>query len=322
MLTPQGWWESRRLPGSGAGPSPDRMVIGSEGILGVITEAWMRIQRRPEYRATAGVTFDSWPAATEAVRQVVQAKLWPANLRVLDPAEAHRAAGLDGTTALLIIGFESADLTQRHNIAQAVEIVRGCGGQVDDEEIRAADGSAAPPGERSRRRGVTPSSASASASTRASGWWPTRSRLPSRGTGGPSSTPSSAIAPARRSARCSVMTRCCRAASRTCTPTARALLHVVGHGSAGLGDLDVGGREARSRRGSSKPGARSPTTTPSVACIVPNTTGSASTSSPAALRRESDPRPRWSANPGVRSTLTPRTVGSPAAVSGRLVTKR
>ena len=146
MLTPQGWWESRRLPGSGAGPSPDRMVIGSEGILGVITEAWMRIQRRPEYRATAGVTFDSWPAATEAVRQVVQAKLWPANLRVLDPAEAHRAAGLDGTTALLIIGFESADLTQRNNIAQAVEIARGCGGEVDDDEIRIADGSAAPTG--------------------------------------------------------------------------------------------------------------------------------------------------------------------------------
>ena len=28
MLTPSGWWESRRLPGSGAGPSPDCMVLG------------------------------------------------------------------------------------------------------------------------------------------------------------------------------------------------------------------------------------------------------------------------------------------------------
>ena len=36
-ITPAGVWESRRLPGSGAGPSPDRMLIGSEGILGVIT---------------------------------------------------------------------------------------------------------------------------------------------------------------------------------------------------------------------------------------------------------------------------------------------
>ncbi|HWI75379.1 MAG TPA: FAD-binding oxidoreductase, partial [Baekduia sp.] len=39
-ITPSGAWESRRLPGSGAGPSPDRMLLGSEGILGVITEAW------------------------------------------------------------------------------------------------------------------------------------------------------------------------------------------------------------------------------------------------------------------------------------------
>ena len=34
MLSPAGWFETRRLPGSGAGPSPDRLVIGSEGILG------------------------------------------------------------------------------------------------------------------------------------------------------------------------------------------------------------------------------------------------------------------------------------------------
>ena len=47
MVTPAGIWESRRLPGSGAGPSPDRLVIGSEGILGIITEAWLRIQARP-----------------------------------------------------------------------------------------------------------------------------------------------------------------------------------------------------------------------------------------------------------------------------------
>ena len=57
MVTPSGIWESRRLPGSGAGPSPDRLALGSEGILGIITEAWMRIQARPRFRASAGVTF-------------------------------------------------------------------------------------------------------------------------------------------------------------------------------------------------------------------------------------------------------------------------
>ena len=146
MITPAGWWESRRLPGSGAGPSPDRMVIGSEGVFGIITEAWMRIQRRPVYRATAGVTFGSWQAGCEAVRHIVQAKLWPANLRILDPAEARRAAGLDGEQALVIVSFESAELSQRHNIAAAVEIARDSGGSVDDDDIRVDDGTGKPTG--------------------------------------------------------------------------------------------------------------------------------------------------------------------------------
>jgi alkyldihydroxyacetonephosphate synthase len=146
MLTPQGWWESRRLPGSGAGPSPDRMVIGSEGILGIISEAWMRIQARPAFRATAGITFPTWSAGYEAVRQIVQAKLWPANCRILDPAEAGRAAGMDGVRSLVIVSFESSELTQRHNIAQATEIARSCGGHVDDDEVRVDDGQGSPTG--------------------------------------------------------------------------------------------------------------------------------------------------------------------------------
>jgi alkyldihydroxyacetonephosphate synthase len=146
MLTPSGWWESRRLPGSGAGPSPDRMVIGSEGILGIITEAWMRIQARPRFRATAGVVFDSWLDGTDAVRQLVQAKLWPANLRILDPVEAGRAAGLDGTQALVIIGFESAELSQAANIAAAVELARDSGGHVEDDAVQIDDGTGAPTG--------------------------------------------------------------------------------------------------------------------------------------------------------------------------------
>ena len=51
VVTPAGLVESRRLPGSGAGPSPDRMFLGSEGTLGVITQAWMRLQDRPRWRA-------------------------------------------------------------------------------------------------------------------------------------------------------------------------------------------------------------------------------------------------------------------------------
>ena len=98
------------------------------------------------FRATAGVTFASWAAGCDAVRHIAQAKLWPANLRILDPAEAQRAAGLDGTQALVIISFESAELTQRHNIAQAVELARGCGGVIDDADVSVSDGSGEPTG--------------------------------------------------------------------------------------------------------------------------------------------------------------------------------
>ena len=139
MLTPAGWWESRRLPGSGAGPSPDRLVIGSEGILGIITEAWMRIQVRPKYRAIAGATFPSWQGGYEATRRIVQAKLWPANLRLLDPEEALRA-GLDGTRSLLMIGFESAEVPQAEFMRYAVEIARDSGGAISEDGVVVTDG--------------------------------------------------------------------------------------------------------------------------------------------------------------------------------------
>jgi alkyldihydroxyacetonephosphate synthase len=142
MLTPAGWWESRRLPGSGAGPSPDRLVLGSEGTLGIVTEAWLRLQRRPEFRATAGVVFPSWEAGWRGVQAIAQAKLWPANLRILDPVEAERGAGLDGRRALVIVGFESADVSQRANMAAAVALAREHGGEVDDDQIRVTDGAA------------------------------------------------------------------------------------------------------------------------------------------------------------------------------------
>src|SRR5262245_6998484 len=144
MATPRGWWESRRLPGSGAGPSPDRMVLGSEGTLGIVTEAWMRVQARPRFRATAAVRFtgaSAWESCYTACRHVVQTKLWPANLRILDPGEAQRGAGLDGKTALLIIGFESAEIPLRAYVDEAVRIVRADGGIIDDKDVIVADGS-------------------------------------------------------------------------------------------------------------------------------------------------------------------------------------
>ena len=123
-LTPRGWWESRRLPGSGAGPSPDRMLIGSEGILAVITEAWMRVQDAPRFRESTAVLFDSFGAGAQAVRALSQSGLHPSNCRLLDPGEAALTGAAPDGQALLVLGFESADHELGPWLARGARAVR------------------------------------------------------------------------------------------------------------------------------------------------------------------------------------------------------
>jgi alkyldihydroxyacetonephosphate synthase len=128
-VTPAGVMESRRLPGSGAGPSPDRMMIGSEGALGVITEAWMRLQGRPRFRADAVFGFPDFFAAARAVRAASQAGLYPSNLRVIDNAEAG-AYGVNAyEESLLVLAFESADHPVDAWMARAIELMQDSGGR-------------------------------------------------------------------------------------------------------------------------------------------------------------------------------------------------
>jgi alkyldihydroxyacetonephosphate synthase len=140
VVTPVGVSESWRLPGSGAGPSPDRLFLGSEGILGVITEAWMRVQDRPVHRASAAVLFAEFDAAIDAVRAVSQSGLYPTNCRLLDPGEAAFSGAADGTQSVLVLGFESAVVPVEDRLAQAVEIARGHGGA--PQEPRSGGGDA------------------------------------------------------------------------------------------------------------------------------------------------------------------------------------
>jgi alkyldihydroxyacetonephosphate synthase len=136
-VTPaRGVWESRRLPGSGAGPSPDRMLIGSEGILGVITRAWVRVQDRPKWRATASVRFEDLASGADAARALSQSGLYPSNCRLLDPGEAALtgAAGPEGG-AVLVLGFESADHALEPWLARALELCLDFGGAMRDEPV-------------------------------------------------------------------------------------------------------------------------------------------------------------------------------------------
>jgi alkyldihydroxyacetonephosphate synthase len=127
-ITPTGAWESRRLPGSGAGPSPDRMLIGSEGILGVITEAWVRVQEPPAFKESAAVLFDGFEPGAEAVRALAQSRLYPSNCRLLDPGEAALTNAAPEGRALLVLGFEGP-LPVGGPMAQALELCRDHGGE-------------------------------------------------------------------------------------------------------------------------------------------------------------------------------------------------
>jgi alkyldihydroxyacetonephosphate synthase len=139
-ITPVGAWESRRLPGSGAGVSPDRMLAGSEGALGVITQAWMRVQPRPTRRASAGVTFNDFHTGAECVRAISQAGLYPSNCRLLDAGEAGLTGASDGSHALLVLGFESVDHAVDSQMARALAICAEHGGQTREGSGAAEEG--------------------------------------------------------------------------------------------------------------------------------------------------------------------------------------
>ena len=139
-ITPAGAWESRRLPGSGAGPSPDRMLLGSEGTLGVITEAWVKVRPRPAFKASRAVLFADFATAAEAVRAISQTGLNPSNCRLLDPLEAGTTGAGDGSSAILILGFESAHAPVEHQLDLALECAADNGGRPEPAPDQGGDG--------------------------------------------------------------------------------------------------------------------------------------------------------------------------------------
>ncbi len=127
-ITPRGTWESRRLPGSGAGPSPDRALIGSEGILGVIAESWVRVRPRPRFKNSCGVEFDDFYAAARAMREISQSGLYPSNCRLLDALEAGTTGAGSGEVNLMVLGFESPNLPVDEPMRLALDIAQSHGG--------------------------------------------------------------------------------------------------------------------------------------------------------------------------------------------------
>lgn len=111
VMTPDGLtMETLPVPASSIGPDPNRLWCGSEGCLGVIVDVRLRVVAAPTHRDSVAVGFSDFETALEATRAIVQAELWPAQMRVLDPFEhavSAALAGRSGQGALMILGFEA-----------------------------------------------------------------------------------------------------------------------------------------------------------------------------------------------------------------------
>lgn len=85
MVTPDGVLVTRPVPKSSNGINVNHICIGSEGTLGVITEATMRVHRRPERRVVCGYLFPEFEGGIEAIHECVRRECAPAMVRLNDP---------------------------------------------------------------------------------------------------------------------------------------------------------------------------------------------------------------------------------------------
>jgi len=103
--TPQGTLKLPVFPASAAGPDLREIVLGSEGRLGVITHAQVRVSSLPETEAFYGVFFSSWEEGCAAVRAIAQNQVPLSMLRLSNPQETE--------TTLILSGKSWVDLADR-----------------------------------------------------------------------------------------------------------------------------------------------------------------------------------------------------------------
>lgn len=146
VLSPIGELELPPFPASAAGPDLREVVLGSEGRMGIITQATVRISRLPEEELFHGVFFPDWEAAIEAVREIGQASLGCSMVRLSSPVETETMLALAGHPKLrkllemflsvrgaktgrcmLVLAFTGTRDATRRARAGALEIAKGHG---------------------------------------------------------------------------------------------------------------------------------------------------------------------------------------------------
>ncbi len=100
VVTPRGTLTTRACPPSSIGPDLNRMLCGSEGTFGIITEATMRVHRAPEVKEYYGFLFRSFEEGVQALQECVESNFVASCLRLMDEAETELASKLKAKTGL------------------------------------------------------------------------------------------------------------------------------------------------------------------------------------------------------------------------------
>jgi alkyldihydroxyacetonephosphate synthase len=101
VVTPLGVLTTRPVPSTSTGPSVREMVLGSEGRLGIITEATVHVHRVPEVRTILGYFFPNWRAALAAMRDIAASDATPSVTRVSDANETQFSLATKRSPTLL-----------------------------------------------------------------------------------------------------------------------------------------------------------------------------------------------------------------------------
>jgi alkyldihydroxyacetonephosphate synthase len=101
VVTPSGTLVTRPVPATSTGPSVRQMVLGSEGRLGIITEATVEVRRLPEKRIILGYLFPTFAAGLAAMRAIAESECSVSVTRVSDARETQFSFATRKTPTLL-----------------------------------------------------------------------------------------------------------------------------------------------------------------------------------------------------------------------------
>jgi glycolate oxidase len=108
-----------------------RLFVGSEGMLGIVTEATLKLLPLPPFRAALSIGFSTMAQAAQAIREIFRAGFLPCAVEVADAftlAAARKRTGsklLDGCQAHLIVELDGQESSVRGEIATLARVVEG-----------------------------------------------------------------------------------------------------------------------------------------------------------------------------------------------------